>query len=141
VLVILPKIRNTYLNQGAKAPQTWRQQMAINGTVVTSINSTTKGEYRAFLTDSLFGAKYQEKTAQSSHFLQCVFCGRDTSKQGNSFGVIVGEGGGVIVHPEDNELAQDGGFMGWFPVGSECIKSIPAEFRQANIYDNKVKGV
>ena len=115
--------------------------MAIKGTVVTGINSRTQGEYRAFEATNLFGAKYQERTAQTSHFLQCIFCGRDTSKQGKSMGVIVGEGGGVVVHPEDNELAQDGGFMGWFPVGSECIKEVPAEFRQPNIYDDKVKGV
>jgi hypothetical protein len=115
--------------------------MAINGTVVTGINSTTKGEYRAFATDNLFGEKYQAKTQHGHSFLCCVFCGRDTSKQGNSSGVIVGEGGGVIIHPEDNELAQDGGYMGWFPVGSECIKSIPAEFRQTNIYEDKVRGI
>jgi hypothetical protein len=117
--------------------------MAINGTVVTGINSITKSEYRAFETENLFGEKYQTKSAQGLiGFLNCVFCGRDTSKQGNSFGVIVGEGGAVIVHPEDNELAKTcGGYMGWFPVGSECIKSIPAEFRQYNIYDLKVKGV
>lgn len=109
--------------------------------VTTGINFRTQEKYRAFESDNLFGSKYQEKTANGSHFLQCVFCGRDTSKQGKSMGVIVGEGGSVIVHPEDNDLAQDGGYMGWFPVGSECIKSVPAEFRQPNIYDNKVKGV
>ena len=117
--------------------------MAINGTVVTGINSRTQAKYRAFEANNLFGPKYQIKADKNLlGFLNCIFCGRDTSKQGNSLGVIVGEGGAVVVHPQDNEIAATcGGYMGWFPVGSECIKEIPAEFRMANIYDDKVKGV
>lgn len=110
--------------------------------VTTGINHSTNVEYRAFDTDNLFGAKYQKKTENGSSFLQCVFCGRDTSKQGKSNGVMVGAGGALIVHPDDYETkANDGGAMGWFPVGTECIKEVPAEFRVANIYDDKVKGV
>lgn len=98
--------------------------------------------YRAFETDELFSEKYQEKQRKNGHyFLSCVFCGRDTSKQGKSQGVYVGAGGGVIVHPDDYEKSIDGGDMGWFPVGSECIKRVPAEFRVVNIYEDKVKGV
>ena len=118
--------------------------MTINGIVVTGINHNTNAEYRAFETDNLFGEKYQTKQNNKSgfSFLCCVFCGRDTSKQGKSVGVMVGDGGALIVHPEDYATkANDGGAMGWFPVGSECIKSVPAEFRIANIYDDKVKGV
>ena len=117
--------------------------MAITGTVVTGTNHRTNGTYRAFETDNLFGEKYQDKQNNSSgfSFLCCVFCGRDTSKQGKSSGVMVGAGGALIVHPEDYDKALDGGDMGWFPVGSECIKSVPTEFRLANIYDDKVKGV
>jgi hypothetical protein len=113
----------------------------MNG-LVTGINSSNNEiTYRAFETDELFGQKYQAKTTNGSSFLQCVFCGRDTSKQGKSKGVMVGFGGSLIVHPEDYDQAQDGGFMGWFPVGSECIKQVPAEFRVANPYDDKVRGV
>jgi hypothetical protein len=113
----------------------------MNG-LVTGVNySNSEITYRAFETDELFSEKYQAKTANGSSFLQCVFCGRDTSKQGKSNGVVVGQGGSLIVHPEDYEQAQDGGFMGWFPVGSECIKQVPAEFRVPNPYDNKVRGV
>jgi hypothetical protein len=117
--------------------------MAITGSITTGINHSTKAEYRAFSTDLLFGDKYQEKQNNTfgHSFLCCVFCGRDTSKQGKSNGVMVGDGGALIVYPEDYEIATDGGAMGWFPVGSECIKSVPTEFRVANPYDNKVKGV
>lgn len=45
---------------------------------------------------------------------------------------MVGAGGSVIVHPEDYEKAIDGGAMGFFPVGSECIKEVPKEFRVPN---------
>jgi len=110
--------------------------------ITTGIHSSTGAEYRAFESDNLFGSKYQEKTKNGSGFLQCVFCGRDTSKQGKSMGVMVGAGGALIVHPQDYATkANDGGAMGWFPVGSECIKSVPAEFRLTNIYEDKVKGV
>ena len=102
----------------------------------------TEITYRAFRSPNLFGTKYQEKSdAGKIHFLSCVFCGRDTSKQGKSNGVQVGAGGALIVHPEDYEKAIDGGDMGWFPVGSECIKEVPTEFRIANPYDDKIKGV
>ena len=117
--------------------------MKINGTVVTGTNRRANVEYRAFETDNLFGEKYQAKQNNTfgHSFTCCVFCGRDTSKQGNSNGVYVGAGGALIVHPEDYDKAIDGGDMGWFPVGSECIKSVPAEFRVPNIYEDKVKGV
>jgi hypothetical protein len=115
-------------------------------TTKTMVEFITRNGARAFDADQneipLFGPKYQEKTQRGSHFLQCVFCGRDTSKQGKSVGVIVSDGGASIVFPGDISLEQsDAGFMGWFPVGSECIKAIPSDFRQANIYDDKVKGV
>lgn len=103
-------------------------------------NHTTKEQYRAFDYEGIdiFSEKYH---AKGSAFLSCIICGRDTSKQGKSQGVVIGNGGGNIVHPQDNLLAQDGGYMGWFPIGSECIKAIPTEFRIANPYNNKARGV
>ena len=110
------------------------------GQITTSTNSRTKAIYRCFDYGDIqiFSEKYH---AKGSAFLSCIICGRDTSSKGKSSGVIIGEGGSVIVHPQDNEIAKDGGYMGWFPIGSECIKQIPAEFRLENIYDNKEKGV
>ena len=114
----------------------------MTSVITTGINHRDKVTYRAVSSDNLFGERYQIKTQHGSSFLQCVFCGRDTSKQGKSSGVMVGAGGGLIVHPDDYESkAIDGGDMGWFPVGSECIKEVPKEFRVANIYEDKVRGV
>jgi hypothetical protein len=100
--------------------------------VTVGINDNTKVEYRAFDTNELFSSKYHAKTTYSADGNECVFCGRNTSKQGNASGVMVGAGGALIIHPEDYDLAIDGGEMGWWPVGSECIKSVPAEFRVNN---------
>ena len=114
------------------------------GELVTGKNYRTNSEYRAFETNNLWGEKYQKRQNNTTGFTftACVFCGRDTSKQGKSQGVYVGCGGALIVHPDDYEtLAIDGGDMGWFPVGTECIKEVPAEFRAGNPYDDKAKGV
>jgi len=114
------------------------------GQVVTGINYRTKAEYRAFESDNLWGEKYQAKQNNNNGhtFLCCIFCGRDTSKQGKSQGALVGCGGSLIVHPDDyEELANDGGAMGWFPIGTECIKEIPVEFRMNNPYPDPIKGV
>lgn len=113
------------------------------GTEYTGRNRFTDEEFRAFDSDNLFGEKYQEKqnNRRGHSFLSCAFCGRDTSKQGKSNGVMVGAGGALIVHPDDYEKARDGGDMGWFPVGAECIKEVPKEFRVPNPYEDKVRGV
>ncbi len=92
---------------------------------------------------SLWGPKYQKRVEKQfgESFLSCIVCARDTSKQGHSKGVVVGGGGSYIVQTNFNEEEyKDAGWMGWFPVGSECIKVVPIEFRFANPYDDKVKG-
>jgi hypothetical protein len=71
---------------------------------------------------NLFSEKYHDSQSENP----CSVCGRKTNL---SIGIQVGGGGGVIVHPEDVELAQDGGWMGFFPIGKECIKKVPQEFR------------
>lgn len=83
-----------------------------------------------------WGERYQE----TNSFLACIACGRNTSKQGESQGVWIVGGGDGIAHPEQPEI-NDGGDMGWFPVGTECIKKVPAEYRIENPYENKVRGV
>lgn len=91
----------------------------------------------------LWSKRYWARDAKRPvHFTACIACGRDTSNQGNSQGVYVSGGGGIIVHPDDYDTYDHrGGDMGWFPVGRECIKRIPAEFHAANPYENKVRGV
>jgi hypothetical protein len=95
-----------------------------------------------FLFSDKYHAREQASRNSSWGFTNCVHCGRDTSKQGNSLGVYVSGGGGLIVHPDDYETyPHGGGDMGWFPIGSECIKKVPAEFRAENPYDDKIRGV
>jgi predicted nucleotide-binding protein len=97
---------------------------------------TTDCNVQAFpLHDALptaFCEKYQQKV-QYDHE-NCIACGRNVSKQ-NAKGVFVVNGGEGICKAEDVELEQrDAGFMGWFPVGSECIKTVPTEYRADNPY-------
>lgn len=97
---------------------------------------------RRLLLDDLFPDVWGERYDGS--FLSCIACGRATSKNGDSLGVIVTNGGSSIVHPEDLDAdyaADPGGGMGWFPVGRECIKRVPAEFRLPNPYEDKAAGV
>ena len=57
----------------------------------------------------------------------CQCCGRPVSR--NAVGSVVGDGGSSIVHPDDAaSIITDGGYMGWYPIGSECAKKIPAEY-------------
>jgi len=72
----------------------------------------------------------------------CIHCGRRTSKKGKCLGVLVGEGGGAfILAAEYENYPHDGGEMGWFPVGSECIKDVPTEYWVENPYERKTAGV
>ena len=64
----------------------------------------------------------------------CIACGRNTSNK-KAQGVVVVDGGYGICKPEDAAKEEnDGGYMGWFPVGSECIKTVPVEYRAENPY-------
>lgn len=53
----------------------------------------------------------------------CVQCGRKIGKTAKW--VCVANGGSVWAKSE-GEPVRDGGFMGWFPVGSECAKTFAA---------------
>ena len=90
--------------------------------------------------DNVFANAWSDKYHKANSFLACIACGRNTSKQGQSQGVWIVDGAAGIAHPDQPEM-KDGGDMGWFPVGSECIKKVPAEYRVDNPYENKVHGV
>jgi len=112
---------------------------------LSTVRTTPEGHrYLDDLDGFLWGEKYRarEELPSGVSSLSCIHCGRDTSKQGNSQGVCVSGGGAYILHPDDYErFDHDGGEMGWFPVGSECIKQIPAQFRAPNPYSDKIRGV
>ena len=82
--------------------------------------------YRGIDTSDIDLNLFSEKFHESGNENPCTVCGRKTNL---TIGVHVGGGGSFIVHPEDIELAQDGGWMGFFPIGKECIKKVPQELR------------
>lgn len=58
----------------------------------------------------------------------CVCCGRDVRKPGGWVHVI--HGGGVMLHKDDEDAYQpDGDDLGLQPVGSDCVRLIPREYR------------
>lgn len=62
--------------------------------------------------------------------VQCMVCARKTGKDPKKVqGVLIVGGGAYIAHPDDYDLFDEGGEMGWFAVGSECIKQVPVEYR------------
>lgn len=75
---------------------------------------------------ALFSEKYHNSKAKNP----CAVCGRETSKNSDGQGVYVAHGGSDLLHPADIEIDDEpAGFMGWWAIGTECIKKVPAEYR------------
>lgn len=55
----------------------------------------------------------------------CIICGRDTSEQKNFF-YTIGLGSPLLASHKDDfwNCEKSGGFMGEYPIGSECVKQI-----------------
>jgi hypothetical protein len=76
----------------------------------------------------IWGEKYIAKEHLGGE--RCTVCGKLTSPKSKGLGVIVSDGGQSIIHPTDNDLEiNSAGYMGWWAVGTECIKKVPVEFR------------
>lgn len=65
------------------------------------------------------GAKIPAARRGMSYDLQCVICGKKMTPQQVRHHALLASGGGGWGRPEDDDES-DPGFMGWFPVGSEC---------------------
>jgi len=82
----------------------------------------------------LWGPKYRNRMYKRVDLgdSACILCGRPTNDKHLGYGVVVCDGGSRLVHPDDAHMVEsDPGFMGWFPVGSTCVKKVPAAFRVA----------
>ena len=78
----------------------------------------------------IWGEKYIAKEHLGGE--RCTVCGKLTSPKSKGLGVIVSDGGSSIIHPDDNEKEikeYPAGYMGWWAVGTECIKKVPVEYR------------
>ena len=65
----------------------------------------------------------------------CIHCGRKTSRKHKAMGILISDGGCSAIRPEDYDTyPHNGGEMGWFPVGRECIKAIPAAYHVEDPY-------
>jgi hypothetical protein len=60
------------------------------------------------------------KWASDGSVQHCVQCGKKIGKSAKWVQVF---GGGAVFAKSEGECERDGGWMGWFPVGSECAKS------------------
>lgn len=90
------------------------------------------------LLPDLFSEKYHVRALKSGGDYLCVCCGRDTSRQGKSNGILLAEGGECIAHP-DGDKGNPSGWMGWYPVGTECIKRVPAAYRVPSPWGMRAK--
>ncbi len=91
----------------------------------------------------LWGPGYRRREERGGlTFLACIHCGRNTGQQDKSFGVLVSGGGYLLVQPDDyDDFPHEGGDMGWWPVGTECIKAVPVAFRSVSPYEDRVLGI
>lgn len=70
----------------------------------------------------------------SQHHGPCVCCGRDVKNPGAW--VLLVDGGAALGLPGDEQwfIQNDSGYMGFHPVGSDCVKLIPVEYREKQVY-------
>lgn len=68
------------------------------------------------------------KWASNGSVSHCVQCGKETGESAKWVQVY---GGGVVWAKSEGEPERDGGWMGWFPVGSECAK----KFERGVLYE------
>lgn len=66
----------------------------------------------------------EEKIEDSS--MPCVRCGK--AVKNNKYAVQLVEGDLLALSTKEEADLEDSGYLGFYPVGSECKKHIPAEF-------------
>jgi hypothetical protein len=76
-----------------------------------------------------FSDKYHARYEKVDGDLQdklCIVCGRTTGENASMVWII---DGGDSLASKDETGVDSSADMGWWTIGSECIKSVPEEFR------------
>jgi hypothetical protein len=54
----------------------------------------------------------------------CVVCGRKAGR----YRALIVDGGARFGDPQTEDDPNDGGYMGWYPVGATCKKKLPKHY-------------
>lgn len=68
----------------------------------------------------------EDRTYSNTDYAPCVRCGKAVKNE--KFYIECVDGGLEAIPNNEQADTDDGGYMGCFPIGSECKKHIPAEF-------------
>ena len=72
-----------------------------------------------------YNARYEKVDGELQDQL-CIVCGRTTGDNASMVWIVEG---GIALATTDETNVDSAGDMGWWRIGSECIKSVPEEFR------------
>ena len=116
------------------ATATTTQEIEMTTTKTTTINKVGNAYATADLPwDRVVNTpakwwSHNEKNYYYGDSNSCQCCGRKVGA--NPLGAIIVDGGGKMCRLADANAFEkyDGGWMGWYPVGSECAKKFPAGY-------------
>jgi len=81
--------------------------------------------------DTMWGEKFHKSGADNSDWSDyepCQCCGRKVGKN-PLYAIVVGGGSSLCLPADATEFEKhDGGWMGCYPIGSECAKKFPAGY-------------
>ena len=63
------------------------------------------------------------KRARDADAYPCMICGIPVTKP--KFECHLIDGGGIALHPDEHEYQTNGGDVGFYPVGTDCLRRFP----------------
>lgn len=98
--------------------QTWIDASKLKGLTMTNATHMP-GPWRTLAVPHT--ANFTKNNHKPKNGYPCVVCGKECETHKQSVHLI--EGGAAILHPQDEALYKDdGGDMGFYPVGNDCVK-------------------